>query len=125
MWKQVISGAKMNNLEPLVSVSKSGLLFNVAAVNLVGKDQDYVVVFIDDERKLRLGFCFTKTWMSGAYNFKRQNNTSVRRVGLANFLKQNNLMDKIAQHGRYYPLKEVKEQIPDFEGSDLFCIEIG
>lgn len=124
MWKQIISGVKMNNLEPMVSVSKSGVFFNASAVELVGKDSDYVVCFIDKERKLRLGFCFIKSWISGAYTFKLQANTHTRRIGLTNFLKQNDLMNKIDQHGRHFPLKEVQESIPDFEGSQLFAIEI-
>lgn len=125
MWKQIFSGTKMNNLEPMVSVSKSGVFFNLSAVDLVGSEQDYVICFIDNGSKLRLGFCFIKTWMTGCYAFKVQGNSKTRRIGLTNFLKQNSLLEKLKSHGRYFPLKEVKDEIPDFEGSRLFAIEIG
>lgn len=124
-WRQIISGAKTEFPDPMVTVSASGLLFNSVAVQEIGTSYERVCLFTDVEKKYRLGFCFFKANLPGSFSFKKASNGHCRRISLARFLKQNGILEKARKcNKKHFPLREIKEEIPDFEGSQLFCIEI-
>jgi hypothetical protein len=125
MWRQVMSGSKMESPYPMVSVNTSGIIFNSAAVEEVGQTNGEVCVFTDTKNPQRIGFCFIKGHMTGAYTFKAIGKSRSRRIGIGRHLKESGVLEKVnTLKRRYFPLKRLDEVIPDFEGSEIFAVEI-
>jgi len=120
-FKQIISSAKVDSLEPCVTVLESGVIFNPASVDEIGKDNERAVVFYDKETN-RLAFCFMKAKMSGSYSFAQIVKSRSRRVGIGRFLKRNEILQRA--NGTEFPLQELKETVPDFEGSRVFAVNL-
>ena len=79
-FKQIISSAKTDHVEPYVSVLSSGVVFNPAAVDEIGKQNERAVVFYDKETN-RLAFVFIRAKMSGSYAFASIAKSRSRRIG--------------------------------------------
>jgi len=120
-FKQIISRRHQERSEPYVSVGSYGLIFNQAAVNMVGPENVRTVVFYDKDKR-RLAFTFFKAVLSGSYAFAVQTKFTKRRVALATFLKANRVFDGVTQTD--FPLELLDEQIPDYEGSEVFVINL-
>jgi len=120
-FRQIISSAKTNRIEPYVSVLASGVVFNPAAADEAGEENKRAVVFYDKETN-RLAFIFMKAKISGSYSFVPVTKSKSRRIGIAKFLKKNRIIEKA--HGSEFPLQILKETVPDYEGSTIFFVDL-
>ena len=120
-FKQIFSSIKTSRIEPYVSVLTTGVVFNPAAIDKIGKENERAIVFYDKETN-RLAFVFMKAKMSGSYSFAAIAQSRSRRVGIARFLKKNGIIEKA--NGNEFPLQLLKETIPEFDGSEVFAIDL-
>ena len=120
-FRQIISSAKTNRIEPYVSVLASGIVFNPAAAEEAGEHNERVVVFYEKETN-RLAFIFMKAKISGSYSFRAVTRSKSKRIGIAKFLKKNRIIERA--HGSEFPLQILKETMPDYEGSTIFFLDL-
>lgn len=120
-FKQIVSSAKVDSLEPRITVLESGVIFNPASIDEIGKENERTVVFYDRETN-RLAFVFMKAKMSGSYSFAAIAQSRSRRIGIGRFLKRNEILQRA--NGTEFPLQLLKETIPEFDGSEVFAIDL-
>jgi len=121
MFKQLFSSTKIDRVEPYISVLSSGVVFNPSAIDEIGSENERAVVFYDKNSN-RLAFCFMRAKLTGSYSFLTIPRSRSRRIGITNFLKRNNIVDRA--NGHEFPLKVLKETVPDFEGSTIFVANL-
>lgn len=120
-FRQIISSAKVDSLEPYVSVLASGVVFNPVAIDEIGKKNKRAVVFYDKETN-KLAFTFVVGTISGSYSFSPIAESRNRRIGIGKFLKKNGILEKA--NGKEFPLQLLEEIVPGFEGSTIFFVDL-
>lgn len=120
-FKQIISSAKTDHVEPYVSLLETGVVFNPAAIDEIGEENERAVVFYDKETN-RLAFVFMRTKITGSYSFSSIVRSKSRRIGISRFLKMNKILERA--DGNEFPFQILKETVANFEGSTVFFIDL-
>lgn len=120
-FKQIVSSTKTDRVEPYVSILATGVVFNPAAIDEIGKENERTIVFYDKETN-RLAFVFMRATMAGSYSFSSIAKSRSRRIGIGKFLKMNKILEKA--NGNEFPLQTLKETVEDFEGSTVFFVDL-
>ena len=113
--------AKQERVEPYVTVSKTSVTFNPAAVVAVGAKNTRCVAFFDKEKNM-LAFTFFTGKLIGSYSFRNNPKVRTRRIGLKTFFEVNGVVERMK--GPEFPLEVLEEEIPDYEGSVIFVINL-
>lgn len=120
-FKQIISSAKTDRVEPYILILESGIIFNPAAIDGVGKENERAIVFYDKETN-RLAFVFMRAKMTGNYAFSPILKSRSRRIGIGRFIKINKILERA--NGKEFPLQILKGTVPGFEGSTIFFADL-
>lgn len=120
-FKQIVSSTKTDRVEPYVSILATGVVFNPAAIDEIGKETERAIIFYDKETN-RLAFVFMRSRIAGSYAFSSMPKSRSRRIGIGKFLKTNKILEKA--NGNEFPLQVLKEPVADFEGSTVFFADL-
>jgi hypothetical protein len=120
-WIKITAKTKMDSSRPTMRFYASGIACNALAVQMVGKKSTRCIILWDAENG-RLGFVFFNSAMKDSFTFQTRKNIMGRFIACKKFIRESDILKLIGSE-REFPLQQLDERIPGFEGTKIYSIK--